>query len=57
MYLLGIVTETKIAAHDMLQQPDGLRLDELSNHIAERRPDGVEALIGMTDIRQARLVK
>ena len=41
----------------MLQQPDRLLLHQLRDHIAQHRPDGVEALVGLADVRQAHVVQ
>lgn len=41
----------------MLQQPHSLRLHELVDHVAEHSPDGVEALVGVTDVREPGLVQ
>ena len=41
----------------MFQQANSLLLDELIDHVAENRTDGVETLIGLADIRKANVVK
>jgi len=41
----------------MLQEPNSLRLDELVDHVAEDGADGVEPLVCVAYIRQARLVQ
>ena len=41
----------------MLQQPDRLRLHQLIYHIAQHGPHGVEPLVRMADVRQARLIQ
>ena len=47
----------KEAPNDMLQQTDSLLLDELVDHVAQNGADGVKALIGLADVRQANVVK
>lgn len=41
----------------MLEQTDGLSLHELIDHVAEDSADGVEPLVGVTNISQACLVQ
>jgi predicted fused transcriptional regulator/phosphomethylpyrimidine kinase len=41
----------------MLQEPNSLCLNELVDHVAEDGADGVEPLVRVADIRQARLVQ
>ena len=41
----------------MLEQSHSLRLHKLVHHIAQHRSDGVESLVGVADVRQARLVE
>lgn len=38
------------ASHDMFEKPCGLLLYKLGNHVAQDRPDGVEALVCSADI-------
>ena len=52
-----VVAEAQVAAHDVLEEAHGLRLDELVHHVREHRADGVEALVGVADVREAGLVE
>ena len=52
-----IVTQPKVATNDVLEESDRLRLDELVNHVAKDSADGEKAFVGVTDIREASLVK
>ncbi len=47
----------KEAAHDVLEQPDCLLLDELSDHVAEDSAHSIETLIRRTNIRQANVIE
>jgi hypothetical protein len=41
----------------VLKEADGLLLDELVDHIAENSTDGIEALIGLADVREANVIQ
>lgn len=41
----------------MLQEPHGLLLNQLSDHIAENGPNCVESFVSMTDIPQSSIVE
>lgn len=41
----------------MLQQTDGLLLNELVDHIAKDRADSVETLICLTDVRKPNVIQ
>jgi len=41
----------------MLEQSHSLRLHKLVHHITQHRSDSIEPLVGMADIRKARLIK
>jgi hypothetical protein len=41
----------------MLEQSDGLLLDELVDHVAEDSADGVEALVRLADVGQTDIVQ
>lgn len=41
----------------MLEQPDGLTLDELIDHVAEDSSDGVEPLVRLTNISEPEIVE
>lgn len=41
----------------MLEQASSLGLDELSNHIAEDRANGIESLVGGTDVVETIVIK
>lgn len=41
----------------MLKEASSLRLDKLSNHVAQNRTDGVEALIGGADVVETIVIK
>ena len=41
----------------MLQQPRRLALNELRDHIAQHRADGVEALVGLADIGKTGVIE
>ena len=45
------------AAHDVLQEAHRLLLDKLGDHVAEDGPDGVESLVRLANVRQARVVE
>lgn len=40
----------KEASNDVLKESSGLGFNELSNHIAQHRADGIEALVGGADV-------
>jgi hypothetical protein len=52
-----IVTQPKVATNDVLEESDRLRLYELVNHVAKDSADSEKAFVGVTDIREASLVK
>lgn len=52
-----VIAKAKITTHDMLEQSHSLRLHKLVHHIAQHSSDSIEPLIGVADIRQARLIK
>jgi hypothetical protein len=52
-----VVAEAEVAAHDVLEEADRLRLDELVDHVAEDGADGVEALVRVADVREPGLVE
>jgi hypothetical protein len=41
----------------MLQQADGLLLDELVHHVAQHSAHGVEALVGLADVGEAGVIE
>lgn len=41
----------------MLQEAHGLLLDQLGNHVAEHRPNGIEALVGVTDVSEPSIIE
>lgn len=41
----------------MLKQTNSLLLDELVDHITENRANSIETLVGLTNVRQANIVK
>jgi hypothetical protein len=41
----------------MLEQSHSLRFHKLVHHITQHRSDSIEPLVGMADIRKARLIK
>jgi hypothetical protein len=41
----------------MFQQPHRLSFHQLVDHITQNGSDGIEPLIGMTDIRQSRFIE
>lgn len=41
----------------MLEEPDGLLLDELTDHVTEDSANRVEALVSLADVREANVVK
>jgi len=41
----------------MLQKAHSLLLDQLGDHVAEYRPNGIEALVGMTDVSKSRVIE
>jgi len=41
----------------MFEQADSLAIHKLVDHVAEHGADGVESFVGVTDVREARLVK
>jgi hypothetical protein len=41
----------------VLQQADGLLLDELVHHVAQHSAYGVEALVGLADVRKTGVIK
>ena len=45
-----VIAQPQIASHDMLQQPDRLSIDKRIDHVAKDSPNGVEPLIGLTDV-------
>lgn len=47
----------KKAAHNVLQQADRLLFDKLIDHVAEDSAYSVEALVGLTDVGEANVVK
>jgi hypothetical protein len=47
----------KEASNDVLQQTDSLLLDELIDHVAKNCADSIKALVGLTDVRQANIIK
>ena len=53
----GTRDSPKKATDDMFEQTNSLLLDELINHVAEHSAYSVEALVGLTDVREARIVK
>ena len=53
----GVITQAQEAAHHVLQEPRGLLLDQLSNHIAQNCTDGVEPLVGSANVVQAVVVQ
>lgn len=42
-----VVREAQVATDDVLEEADGLGLDELLDHVGEDCADGVEALVGL----------
>ena len=52
-----IVAEPQVAAHDVLEQAHGLCLDELVDHVAENHANGVETLVSVADVSEARVVQ
>lgn len=42
---------------NVLEKAHCLLVDQLSDHVAEDCSDGVEALVGLTDVLQAHVVK
>jgi len=52
-----VVAESQVASDYVLEKSDGLGLDELVDHIAEDRADGVKAFVGVADVREASFVK
>jgi hypothetical protein len=52
-----IVAKAEITPHDMLEQSHSLRLHKLVHHIAQNGSDSVEPLVGVANIRQARLIE
>jgi hypothetical protein len=50
-----VVAQAEVAPDDVLQEADGLRLDELLHHAAQDGPDRVEALVRLADVRQSGL--
>ena len=54
---LWVIAETKVTPHDVLQEPDSLRFNELANHIAKDSNDCEEPLVCMANIREARFVQ
>lgn len=47
----------KEASHNVLKETSSLGLDKLSNHVAQDRTNGVEALIGGADVVEAIVIK
>lgn len=41
----------------MLQKAHRLLVDQLSNHVAQHRSDGIEALVSLANVLQAHVVK
>jgi len=41
----------------MLQQPHRLTLHQLIHHVAQDRPDRVESLVRLTDVRESEVVE
>lgn len=44
-------------AHNMLQEPSRLLLDQLPNHVAQDRADGVEPLVRRADVVETVVVE
>ena len=49
-------TIPKEAPNDVLQKPRGLLLNQLVDHVAQKRPDGVEPLVGRAYVVEAVVV-
>lgn len=45
------------AAHDMLEKTHSLSLDKANDHVTKHGSDGVEALVGSTDVAKASVIK
>lgn len=52
-----VVAQTKEAPHDVLQEPCGLLLHELADHVTKNGTDGIESFIGGANIVQSTVVK
>jgi len=52
-----IIAQAEITPDNVLEESDGLSLNELIYHITQHSSDSVEAFIGMADIGEAGLVK
>jgi hypothetical protein len=53
----GFITQTEVTTDDVLEQTDGLLLDQLVDHVAKHGADGVEALVRLADVCQAGVVE
>lgn len=53
----GIVTEAQEAAHNMLQQPGRLLLDQLRHHVAEDSANSVEPFVRGADVVKPAVIK
>lgn len=47
----------KKAADDMLEQADGLLLDQLVDHVAEDGANGIEPLVGLADVCETNIIQ
>ena len=47
----------KEAADDVLEQPHGLLLHQLSDHVAQHGPHGVESLVGGADVGKTNIIQ
>lgn len=52
-----VIGQSQIAAHDMLEESDGLCLHELGDHVAEHCADSIEALVRLADVGEAHFVE
>lgn len=56
-HIPNVVAQPEVTPHDMLEQPHSLGFHQLIHHITQNRPNRIEPLICMADIRQSRLIK
>lgn len=45
------------APNDMLQEPDGLLIDQLGHHVAQHSSNRIESLVCLANVLQAHVVK
>lgn len=56
-YVPQVVAQSEIASDNVLEQPDGLALNQLADHITENCTYSIEPFIRMADIRQAGFIQ